>query len=329
MNDEAAMGRAIELGASVRRSTSPNPWVGCVIVGSDGVYEGATRPPGGPHAEVVALAAAGQDAHGATLYATLEPCSHQGRTGPCVAAIISAGVSRVVVGIVDPDPQVDGEGVAELRRAGIDVTVGVEAEAVAEQLAAYIKHRRTGRPWVILKLAATLDGRTAAPDGSSQWITGPEARADAHLLRADSDAILVGAGTIRADDPELTVRLSPGAGAPVRQPLRVVLGHAPEHARAQPVLEYEGSLEDVLGDLGRQGVLQVMVEGGAGVAHAFHGAGLVDRYVVYLAPALFGGDDARGLFSGPGAPSLAALWRGQILSVRQLGPDLRVELAGL
>jgi diaminohydroxyphosphoribosylaminopyrimidine deaminase/5-amino-6-(5-phosphoribosylamino)uracil reductase len=173
----------------------------------------------------------------------------------------------------------------------------------------------------VLKLAATLDGRTAAPDGSSQWITGEPARADAHRLRAESDAVLVGAGTVRADDPSLTVRLVEGA-----DPRRVVLGRAPEGAKVLPALEVDGPLEAVLDQLGGEGVLQLLVEGGATVAHAFHQAGLVDRYVLYLAPALFGGDDARGLFSGPGAPSIDELWRGRLVGVQRLGDDIRVEL---
>jgi diaminohydroxyphosphoribosylaminopyrimidine deaminase/5-amino-6-(5-phosphoribosylamino)uracil reductase len=177
---------------------------------------------------------------------------------------------------------------------------------------------------VVLKLAATLDGRIAAPDGSSQWLTGAEARADAHRLRAESDAVLVGAGTVRSDDPELTVRLAP---APEHQPLRVVLGHAPDGARVHPALETGGDLGAVLDELGGKGVLQLLVEGGARVAHAFHSARLVDRYVLYMVPALFGGDDALGMFGGPGAQSMAELWRGRFVSVTRLGDDLRVELA--
>src|SRR5205085_3253821 len=180
-------------------------------------------------------AAAGEAARGATLYCTLEPCSHVGRTGPCADAIVAAGVSRVVVGVVDPDPQVSGRGLARLRQAGVEVSVGAEADAVEDQLAPYLKHRRTGRPWVVLKLAATLDGRTAAPDGSSQWITGEPARADAHRLRAESDAVLVGAGTVRADDPSLTVRLAEGT-----DPRRVVLGHnTPPTAKVEPALHLD------------------------------------------------------------------------------------------
>ena len=203
-------------------------------------FEGATAPPGGPHAEVTALARAGEAARGATLYATLEPCAHHGRTPPCVDAIIEAGVARVVVGIEDPDERVAGRGVAALRAAGIEVTVGVAADEVAEQLAPYVKHRRTGQPWVVLKMAASLDGRSAAPDGTSRWITGESARRDVHRLRAHSDAVLVGAGTVRADDPELTVRLVDVADE--AQPLRVVLGKAPAGPKVHPALELEGDL---------------------------------------------------------------------------------------
>src|SRR5579884_688987 len=308
--DLAAMGRALALAASVRTRTSPNPWVGCVVVAGDAWFEGATEPPGGPHAEAVALAAAGDRARGATLYATLEPCAHHGRTPPCAQAVVDAGVARVVLATIDPDPQVAGRGVEFLRSNGVQVEVGVREAEAALQLAPYLKHRRTGRPWVVLKLAATFDGRIAAPDGSSRWLTGEEARADAHRLRAASDAVLVGAGTVRADDPELTVRTDP---PPERQPLRVVLGRAPAEARARPLVELSGEPAEVLAELGRRQVLQVLVEGGSKVAAAFHRSGLVDRYVLYLAPALAGGDDAPGLFAGPGAPTLADIWRGRFL----------------
>jgi diaminohydroxyphosphoribosylaminopyrimidine deaminase/5-amino-6-(5-phosphoribosylamino)uracil reductase len=323
VDDEVAMGRAIGLAAGVRTSTSPNPWVGCVVESVDGrVFEGATSPPGGPHAEAAALAAAGDAARGATAWVTLEPCAHEGRTPPCADALVAAGVSRVVVGIEDPDAQVRGAGIARLRDAGLDVEVGTRAAEVAEQLAPYVKHRTTGRPWVVLKLAASLDGRTAAPDGSSRWITGEAARSDAHRLRAESDAVLVGAATVRIDDPSLTVRHVDGP-----DPLRVVLGTAPPGAKVHPCLELGGPLDAVLDELGGKGIVQVLVEGGASVAGDFHRAGLVDRYVVYLAPVLFGGDDARGVFAGPGAVSVDDVWRGRIVSVTPLGDDLRIELA--
>ena len=317
------MCRAVALAAGVRAVTAPNPWVGAVLESADGrVFEGATAPPGGPHAEASALDAAGDAARGATLWCTLEPCSHHGRTPPCADAVIAAGVVRVVVALVDADPRVAGRGLERLRRAGVEVVTGVGHDLVTEQLAPYLKHRTTGRPWVVLKLAASADGRTAAPDGSSQWITGTEARVDAHRLRAESDAVIVGAGTVRADDPALTVRLAEGP-----DPLRVVLGRIPPHARVRPALERSGDLATVLDELGRQGVVQVLVEGGAAVAGAFHRSGLVDRYVLYVAPRLFGGDDARGLFAGPGAPTLAEAWQGRVVAVERLGDDVRIDLA--
>jgi diaminohydroxyphosphoribosylaminopyrimidine deaminase/5-amino-6-(5-phosphoribosylamino)uracil reductase len=322
--DEARMAEAVAAAAVVRGRTSPNPWVGAVLVTPDGAsFTGATEPPGGRHAEIVAIDAAGDpgDTAGATLYSTLEPCCHQGRTGACTDAIVRAGITRVVIGIEDPDPHVAGEGMARLRAAGITVDVGVGDSAVRGQLAPYVKHRATGRPWVVLKLAVSLDGRTAAPDGSSRWITGPEARADAHRLRAESDAVIVGAGTVRADDPTLTVRDAEGD-----DPLRVVLGTAPPGANVRPCVELDGPLENVLDELGRRGVVQAMVEGGATVAGEFHRRGLVDRYVLYLAPALFGGDDARPLMHGAGAPTIDDIWRGRITSVDRLGGDVRIEL---
>jgi diaminohydroxyphosphoribosylaminopyrimidine deaminase/5-amino-6-(5-phosphoribosylamino)uracil reductase len=323
VNDTEAMAQAIELAATVRGATSPNPWVGCVIEAVDGqIFTGATEPAGRRHAEVVALDAAGEAARGATAWVTLEPCSHTGRTGPCADALIEAGIARVVVGIEDADLLVAGQGIERLRDAGVEVAVGEQAEAVRAQLAPYLKHRRTGRPWVVLKLGASLDGRTAAPDGSSQWITGGAARADAHQIRAESDAIIVGAGTVRADDPSLTVRHVEG-----RDPLRVVLGAVPAGAKVAPALEFSGPLEDLLDELGSRGVLQALVEGGATVAGEFHRQGLVDHYVVYVAPAIFGGDDARPLFAGPGAATITDVWRGAITGVTHLGGDLRIDVS--
>ena len=318
------MAEAVALGQRVRTETSPNPWVGAVVVpaGDQPAAEGATRPPGGPHAEVVALDLAGASARGATVYVTLEPCSHYGRTPPCTDALIAAGVRRVVVGIVDPDPLVSGRGLARLRDAGIEVEVGVLAAEVEASLRPYLAHRRRGRPWVVLKLAATLDGRIAAPDRSSRWITGPAARRDAHQLRAESDAILVGAGTVRADDPALTVRDVPG-----RDPLRVVLGHPPGAARALP------------GPRPRWGAGATPRRSWPAAASSsswsraeptwpasFHRRGLIDQYVLYLAPVLLGGDDGLPLFAGPGTPTLAGAWRGRISALQRLGPDVRVDL---
>lgn len=328
-SDVFRMRQAIAAAAASRRTVSPRPWVGAVVVpaseASHAGFVGATQGREGPHAEVVALRAAGERAMGGTLYCTLEPCSHHGVTPPCADAVIEAGISRVVIGIADPDEKVAGRGIDHLRDHGISVEVGVCAEEVSTQLAPYVKHRRTGRPYVVLKLAATLDGRTAAADGTSQWITGAEARLDAHRLRADSDAILVGAGTVRADDPELTVRLPAGEADGI-EPLRVVLGHAPEGAMVHPALELQGDPADILDVLGGRGVLQVMIEGGATVASRFHHAGLVDRYVIYLAPAFMGGDDGAAQFAGPGAQTIDDVWRGRLVDVTRVGDDLRVDL---
>lgn len=323
--DLAVMRQAIEIAEGARGDVSPRPWVGAVV--EPGGFRGATDGREGPHAEVVALRNAGEEARGATLYCTLEPCSHHGKTPPCADAIVEAGVGRVVVGLEDPDPQVRGRGIARLREAGVEVEVGVAETEVRRQLAPYLKHRATGLPYVVLKLAASLDGRTAAPDGTSQWITGEQARADAHELRAESDAILVGAGTVRADDPSLTVRLADSED--IRQPLRVVLGEAPPEAKVQPALQVSGDLEEILDDLGHRDVLQLLVEGGPTVAGEFHRRGLVDRYVFYLAPALFGGDDARPLLAGPGASTIDELWRGEVALVTRLGRDVRIDVTPL
>jgi diaminohydroxyphosphoribosylaminopyrimidine deaminase/5-amino-6-(5-phosphoribosylamino)uracil reductase len=325
MTDHDYMMKAIEAASLVRLHTSPNPWVGCVIVTSNGqVFVGSTEAPGGRHAEVVALDAARAalaDTQGATVFTTLEPCSHHGRTGPCTEALISAGVSRVVSAITDPDQLVGGQGFAALRSAGITVEVDLCADLVTEQLRPYIHHRITGRPFVILKLASTLDGRTAAVDGSSQWITGEAARTAAHQLRAESDAIVVGSGTVRRDNPTLTTRLVDGPS-----PRRVVLGKAPEQANVHPCLEWDKSLCELLDSLGNEGVLQLMVEGGATVASSFHQQNLVDRYVLYVAPAFMGGNDGTPLFNGESAPSMQQLWRGTLRNVRQLGSDIEVTI---
>lgn len=323
MNDDTMMQRALAAAARSRTVSPPNPWVGCVIVTADGrIFEGSTEAPGSRHAEIVALdaaRAANADLTGAIVYTTLEPCSHHGRTPPCTDALVAAGVARVVSALTDPDPQVAGEGFARLRAAGITVDVGVGARAAADQLRPYLHHRRTGRPFVVLKMASTLDGRTAAADGSSQWITGHEAKRAAHQLRAESQAIVVGAGTVRTDDPSLTTRLVDGPS-----PRRVVLGTAPTDAKVHPCTEWNGPLPDLLDQLGRDGVVQLMVEGGARVAASFHQEDLVDRYVLYMAPAFMGGSDGTPLFAGDGAPTIADLWRGRLVSTRAVGDDIEV-----
>lgn len=314
---------ALDSARAARLISRPNPWVGAVIVSADGhQYTGSTQAPGGAHAEVVALRAAGAAAADSTLYCTLEPCSHTGRTGPCAQAIIDAGVRRVVIGVEDPDTRVRGAGIALLRAAGIEVLVGVCHDEVTAQLAPYLHHRRTGRPWVVLKMATTLDGRIAAVDGSSQWITGADARRRVHEMRAESDAICVGAGTVRADNPSLTTREVDGPS-----PRRVVLGTVDPAARVQPCLEWHDSLDALLDHLGNEDVIQLLVEGGPHVARSFHDRGLIDRYVFHVAPALSGGSNAPSVFAGDAAASIGDMWRGRIESVTRLGDDLEVVLA--
>jgi diaminohydroxyphosphoribosylaminopyrimidine deaminase/5-amino-6-(5-phosphoribosylamino)uracil reductase len=351
------MARAVALAEGGRGTASPNPMVGAVLVrGSEAVGEGFHLAPGEPHAEAEALAAAGPAAAGATCYVTLEPCAHQGRTPPCADALAEAGVARVVAAVDDPDPRVDGAGFARLRAAGVEVSVGVLAGAAEEQNAAFLVHRRLGRPRVTLKAAASLDGKVAAADGSSQWITGPEARGDAHRLRAEADAVAVGAGTALADDPRLTVRLAPAAG---RRPLRVLVdaagrvgargrlfdGEAPTlvattaaagagaraawHAAGAEVLvcPVAGPGVDLgwlAAELGRRDVLELLVEGGPRLHASLWAAGLADRLVWYLAPLAIGGAGAPGLLGDGGAPTLAAARRLRVASVERLGPDLRV-----
>jgi diaminohydroxyphosphoribosylaminopyrimidine deaminase/5-amino-6-(5-phosphoribosylamino)uracil reductase len=197
----------------------------------------------------------------------------------------------------------------------------VRSAEVADQLAPYLHHRRTGRPYVVVKIACSADGRTAAPDATSKWITGIEARTDTHRIRAESQAILVGSGTIREDDPELTTRLVDGPS-----PRRIVLGSAPSDAKVHPCLEWRGDIGELLDQLGEDGVLQLMIEGGPNTIAQFHAEGLVDRYVLYVAPAIFGGEDAKPMFSGAGAPSMETLARGRFVSVRTVGVDLRLDV---
>jgi len=319
-----AMLRAIALGHSARRTAPPNPWVGAVVVDAKGtiVGEGATTAPGGPHAEVVALNEAGESARGATLVVTLEPCNHQGKTGPCTERIIAAGVTRVVFAIEDPDPLVSGAGRTRLKDAGIEVVEGVESALVSEQLRAYAWHRTTNRPWVVLKIASTMDGQVAMADGTSQWITGEEARYDAHELRADSQAILVGAGTVRSDNPSLTARLNDA----VYEPLRVVLGTAASDARVRPCLERSGDLALILDELGQLGVVQLLVEGGPTTASAFVEHDLVNHIVWYLAPAIAGSCQSVGAFRSLQTKTISELRRGRVVATRQIGEDIRVDL---
>jgi diaminohydroxyphosphoribosylaminopyrimidine deaminase / 5-amino-6-(5-phosphoribosylamino)uracil reductase len=355
--DATWMRRALRLAERGRGLAGPNPPVGAVVV-RDGevVGEGFHRGPGTPHAEVLAIEAAGERTRGATLYVTLEPCTHQGRTPPCAPQVIEAGFAGVVIGATDPNPAVDGRGIATLREAGIDVEAGV-LEADAERLIqAFSKHIRTGRPFVTAKMAVSLDGRAAAADGSSRWITGPSARRDAHRLRAGADAIIVGVSTVVRDDPKLTVRLRGYRG---RQPLRVVVDSSsrtpPEAAvlddaaptliattdkateEAVDALRSRGveilrlpardgrvDLAAVMEQLGKRGLAEVLIEGGPTVLGDAVERGLIDRFVFYVAPKLLGS-------GGPGAvaallaPTIADARDLRVGSVRHVGADLRIE----
>jgi diaminohydroxyphosphoribosylaminopyrimidine deaminase / 5-amino-6-(5-phosphoribosylamino)uracil reductase len=328
-----AMARARELGLSVLGATSPNPPVGAVILDAAGtpVGEGATAPPGGPHAEVSALARAGGRARGGTAVVTLEPCAHTGRTGPCADALVAAGIARVVVAVPEPT-ELAGGGAQRLRDAGVDVVLGVEQEA-AEQgaLAGWLTGAREHRPYVIWKVAATLDGRVAAADGSSRWITGRETRAAVHRLRATCDAVVVGAGTALVDDPQLTVR--DDDGKPVaRQPLRVVVdrrGRLPATARvlddaAPSYVSRAATPSELLAELYDKTVRRVLLEGGPTLAAAFLRAGLVDEVVVHLAPKLLGAGPA--LVGDLGIPSIGEALQLTVLDVTRSGADVAVRL---
>jgi diaminohydroxyphosphoribosylaminopyrimidine deaminase/5-amino-6-(5-phosphoribosylamino)uracil reductase len=329
----SAMARARELAASVLGATSPNPPVGAVVLAADGtpVGEGATAPPGGPHAEVLALNEAGEKARGGTVVVTLEPCAHSGRTGPCADALLEAGIARVVVAVSEPTELAAG-GAARLRGGGVDVELGVQREAAEEgALAGWLTGVREQRPYVVWKVAGTLDGRVAAADGSSRWITGERARAAVHALRATCDAVVVGAGTALADDPQLTVRDAAGSPAP-RQPLRVVAdrrgrlprtarvldGAAPTHVSRAP------DPAALLAELFERNVRRVLLEGGPTLAAAFLRAGLVDEAVVHLAPKLLGGGPP--LVGDLGIPSIGAALVLDVVEVTRLGGDVALRL---
>ena len=321
---EALMRHAMHMADHARLHARPNPWVGAVVVCSDGrVFEGFTQPPGKAHAEIVAITAAreaGANVDDATLYSTLEPCNHTGRTGPCTEAIINAGISHVVVGISDPDPLVAGTGISRLQSAGLTVTTGVLADEIQQQLSPYLFHRQTGRPFVVLKMATTLDARTAIPDGP-RWITGEKARHRVHELRAQSDAIVVGANTVLHDDPELTVRHVDGPS-----PRRVVLSRStpiPETSKVHPCVVWKEDIESLLNTLGQEGVIQLMVEGGPTIATEFHRLGLINQYVFHVAPIVSGSDTAPGVFVGDQQLSLEEY---TITSTMHMDDDLEIVL---
>ncbi|MGY1410160.1 MULTISPECIES: bifunctional diaminohydroxyphosphoribosylaminopyrimidine deaminase/5-amino-6-(5-phosphoribosylamino)uracil reductase RibD [unclassified Luteimonas] len=352
--DHAMMARALRLAERGAWTTKPNPMVGCVIAhGDEVVGEGWHRRQGGPHAEVIALQAAGARARGATAYVTLEPCNHTGHTGPCAAALIEAGVARVVAAMRDPFPQVDGAGFERLRAAGIGVEVGLMETQSRALNVGFLSRIERGRPWVRVKLACSLDGRTAMASGESKWITGEAARADVMRWRARAGAILTGAGTVLADDPSLTVRFDePREFVP---PLRVVLDpglatvargkvregdaptlylHAPDikpprelvaDRAAVPVKAGMFDLHAVLALLAQRGVNEAHVEAGATLAGALLGAGLVDELLLYIAPVVLG-DKARPLFGGLGFTEMAQTLRMTIVDGRRVGGDLRLRM---
>jgi diaminohydroxyphosphoribosylaminopyrimidine deaminase/5-amino-6-(5-phosphoribosylamino)uracil reductase len=358
--DHEFMARALQLAARGMNTTTPNPRVGCVIVRAGrSVGEGWHERAGEPHAEVHALAAAAaidpDAARGADVYVTLEPCAHHGRTPPCADALIAAGVRRVVAAMRDPDPRVAGRGLDRLRAAGVKVECGLLADDASELNIGFVARLTRGRPWLRVKLAASLDGRTALADGSSQWITGAAARADGQRWRARACAILSGSGTVLADDPQLTVRGEDGSDLS-RQPLKVLVdsglrippqarvfasgkclvasaGGDPVRAAALAahgveVLDLPGAdghvdLAALLAELGRRGINEVHVEAGRGLAGALVAAGLVDEFVFYFAPCLLG-DTAQGMFVLPPLAALGARRQLVIRDVRSVGGDLRL-----
>lgn len=331
MDTTEAMARAIALSARGLGTTSPNPVVGCVVLDADGtsVGEGWHAYAGGPHAEVNALREAAERAYGGTAVVTLEPCNHAGRTGPCSQALLDAGIAHVVHAVADPNAAAAG-GAATLRDAGVDVTAGVlEAEA-ARVNEAWLHAVRTGRPFVVWKYAASLDGQIAAEDGSSRWITGAEARRDVHRLRSELDAVLVGVGTVVADDPQLTVRDLPDGSSPTRQPLRVVLdrtGRTPADAKvrddAAETLLSAAKPRDVLTELFDRGLRSVLLEGGPTVAGSFWSEGLVDKVIGYTAPVLLG-SGRWPVLRGTGQQTIADALRLDVVEAVRLGSDLRL-----
>jgi diaminohydroxyphosphoribosylaminopyrimidine deaminase / 5-amino-6-(5-phosphoribosylamino)uracil reductase len=354
--DHLFLRRALALAERGLGLAAPNPKVGAVVVGPAGevVGEGWHQGPGTAHAEIVALEQAGERAGGATLYVTLEPCSHQGRTGPCAPVVVQSGVRRVVVPITDPNPEVGGGGLRILQESGIEVDVGLLAVEAGDLIAGFAKHVLTGLPFVTLKMAASLDGKVAARDGSSRWVSGPEARRDAHRLRAAAGAIVVGAGTAVADDPALTIRLEDYEGRP---PVRILVdgsGRTPTggalfdasaptwvatttranraavdrwREAGSEVLtlgEDRVSLPSLMREIGAAGIQDVLIEGGANLAWSAIDEGVVDRFVVYLAPKLIGGTGALGVLAGEGVRSIAEAVPVEIRSVQRIGEDLKV-----
>src|SRR5918995_5242647 len=325
--EQRAMRRALDLARTPGVPLGPNPRVGCVLLDPRGVEvaEGYHRGAGSPHAEAAALAEAGDDARGATAVVTLEPCNHTGRTGPCAEALLAAGVSRVVYAVPDPGAHSSGGG-ARLRAAGVEVEEGVLADEGAQLLASWLTVQRLGRPHVTVKWAQSLDGRAAASDGTSQWITGPASRADVHRRRAEADAIVVGTGTVLADDPALTAR-DPGGQFFDAQPVPVVFGRraVPSDAAVtrhpHAPMFFEGvDLAADLAELAHRGIRSLFVEGGPTLASAFIRAGLADELLVYVAPTLLGGP--RLALGDLGVATIDAALRYDFAVIERLGDDV-------
>ncbi|MBN7533611.1 bifunctional diaminohydroxyphosphoribosylaminopyrimidine deaminase/5-amino-6-(5-phosphoribosylamino)uracil reductase RibD [Mycobacteroides abscessus] len=327
---DEAMDLAIRAAEEVKGSTYPNPPVGAVILDAAGQVAGVggTRPPGQEHAEVVALAGAGAAARGGTAVVTLEPCNHEGRTGPCVDALAAAGVSRVVYAVADPNPQAAG-GAARLRTLGIEVLDGLASDRVsAGPLREWLHKQRTGRPHVTWKYGASVDGRSAANDGTSQWITSEQSRADVHRRRAFADAVLVGTGTVFADDPQLTARTPDNELVP-HQPLRVVVGMREVSSDAKVLNDDSHTMvirthdpAEVLAALGDR--TDIILEGGPTLAGAFLRAGLVDRILAYLAPMLLGGNVPA--VEDVGVTTLSRALRWEYDQIERMGPDVLLSL---
>jgi diaminohydroxyphosphoribosylaminopyrimidine deaminase/5-amino-6-(5-phosphoribosylamino)uracil reductase len=351
--DHGYMTRALELAARGMNTATPNPRVGCVLVRNGEIFgEGWHEKAGAPHAEANALRLAGEDARGATAYVTLEPCSHYGRTPPCADALIAAGIGRVIAAMEDPNPQVAGDGIAKLRAAGVEAFVGLKAVEATELNIGFVSRMSRGRPWLRVKVAASLDGKTALNNGKSQWITGTEARRDAHAWRARSCAVLTGIGTVRDDDPSLTVRDVPCT----RQPLRVIADSRLDIPLTAKVLADSGvlvftasadsaklaalrdrsievialpnsngkvDLAEMLRELGRRGINELMVEGGSRLNGALLSADLVDEMLIYQAPILLG-DKARGMFDLPELADLSERRELRIVDRMQIGSDMRL-----
>lgn len=346
------MARALEIAERALYSSPPNPRVGCVLVRAGRIVgEGWHEKPGGAHAEVLAIADAGAHARGATAYVTLEPCNHFGRTPPCVDAVIKAGIARVVAATPDPNPIARG-GAARLRAAGIDVDFGLLADRARELNVGFFARIARGRPWLRMKLAASLDGQTALDNGASQWITGPQARRDGHHFRARACAVLTGIGTVKDDDPQLTVRdvqtarqpprvlidsrLEVSLDARILQGGNVLIAAAHDDRARVAALQALGAevvvfpnphgkveLADLLGELARRGWNEIHVEAGTKLNGSLLRAGLVDEIVVYLAPSLLGAS-GRGMFNLPALTSLDQRVQLEIRDACMIGPDLRV-----